>query len=57
MSFSHCGTDPNVQADQIDVLEKEKYFKEEQFDYIQQALRTICLRCKLSQQVSYGCSS
>ncbi|KAH8918355.1 dynein light intermediate chain [Atractiella rhizophila] len=32
-----------TKADQIDVLEKEKDFKEEQFDYIQQALRTVCL--------------
>lgn len=35
-----------VQADLVDSLEREKYFKEEQFDYIQQTLRTICLRCE-----------
>lgn len=33
-----------TKADQIDQLEKEKDFKEEQFDFIQQVLRSICLR-------------
>lgn len=33
-----------TKADQIDQLEKEKDFKEEQFDFIQQVLRSVCLR-------------
>ncbi|GAA5846235.1 hypothetical protein JCM3766R1_000760 [Sporobolomyces carnicolor] len=33
-----------TKADSIDVLEREREFSEEQFDYIQQTLRTICLR-------------
>lgn len=33
-------------ADHINVLERDATFTEEQFDYIQQALRTICLRCR-----------
>jgi dynein light intermediate chain 1 len=33
-----------VQSDLIDGLERDKDFKEEQIDYIQQALRTICLQ-------------
>ncbi|MBW0528010.1 hypothetical protein O181_067725 [Austropuccinia psidii MF-1] len=33
-----------TKSDQIDQLEKEKDFKEEQFDFIQQVLRSICLR-------------
>jgi dynein light intermediate chain 1 len=33
-----------TKADEIDELEKEKDFKEEQFDFIQQVLRSICLR-------------
>ena len=40
-------TDYLAQADQINVLEREKDYKEEQFDYIQQALRTIALKCEL----------
>ncbi|POW22740.1 hypothetical protein PSHT_00894 [Puccinia striiformis] len=34
--------------DQIDHLEKDKDFKEEQFDFIQQVLRSICLRFETS---------
>ncbi|PLW26877.1 hypothetical protein PCANC_23131 [Puccinia coronata f. sp. avenae] len=33
-----------TKSDEIDQLEKEKDFKEEQFDFIQQVLRSICLR-------------
>ncbi|GAA5910638.1 uncharacterized protein JCM6883_003238 [Sporobolomyces salmoneus] len=33
-----------TKADQINTLEREREFTEEQFDYIQQTLRTICLR-------------
>lgn len=33
------------QADQMNTLEREREFSEEQFDYIQQTLRTIALRC------------
>ncbi|KAH9464247.1 hypothetical protein MJO28_002108 [Puccinia striiformis f. sp. tritici] len=33
-----------TKSDQIDHLEKDKDFKEEQFDFIQQVLRSICLR-------------
>ncbi|WAR55828.1 hypothetical protein PtB15_6B571 [Puccinia triticina] len=33
-----------TKSDEIDELEKEKDFKEEQFDFIQQVLRSICLR-------------
>lgn len=43
----------SLQADQINSLEKEKDFKEEQFDYIQQTLRTIALRCEFVSMTSY----
>ncbi|GAA6022167.1 hypothetical protein JCM11491_005113 [Sporobolomyces phaffii] len=33
-----------TKADHINVLEREREFTEEQFDYIQQTLRTVCLR-------------
>ncbi|KAJ1022459.1 hypothetical protein NDA16_003448 [Ustilago loliicola] len=33
-----------TKADAISRLERDKEFKEEQFDYIQQVLRTICMR-------------
>ncbi|GAA5923820.1 uncharacterized protein JCM15063_003777 [Sporobolomyces koalae] len=33
-----------TKADRINVLEREREFTEEQFDYIQQTLRTVCLR-------------
>ncbi|GAA5882815.1 hypothetical protein JCM16303_002472 [Sporobolomyces ruberrimus] len=33
-----------TKADQINMLEREREFTEEQFDYVQQTLRTICLR-------------
>ncbi|GAA5907009.1 hypothetical protein JCM5296_003912 [Sporobolomyces johnsonii] len=33
-----------TKADQMNSLEREREFTEEQFDYIQQTLRTICLR-------------
>lgn len=35
-----------TKADTIVQLERERNFKEEQFDYIQQVLRTICLKCE-----------
>lgn len=34
-----------TQTDQMNTLEREKDFKEEQFDYVQQTLRTIALKC------------
>lgn len=40
------------QADHINLLERERDFKEEQFDYIQQALRTIALKCELARRTS-----
>lgn len=35
-----------TKADTIPTLERQRNFKEEQIDYIQQVLRTICLKCK-----------
>lgn len=35
-----------IQADQINVLERDKDYREDQIDYIQQALRTIALKCE-----------
>lgn len=35
-----------TKADTIGQLEKERNFKEEKFDYVQQVLRTICLKCE-----------
>lgn len=35
-----------TKADTIQQLERQRNFKEEQFDYIQQVLRTICLKCE-----------
>jgi dynein light intermediate chain 1 len=35
-----------TKSDRITQLEKERNFKEEQFDYIQQVLRTVCLKCE-----------
>ena len=35
-----------TKADTINRLEVEKNFKEEQFDYVQQVLRVICLKCE-----------
>lgn len=35
-----------VQADQINTLEREQDYVEEQFDYIQQTLRTVALQCR-----------
>lgn len=35
-----------TKADTIPRLERDRDFKEEQFDYIQQVLRTVCLKCK-----------
>jgi dynein light intermediate chain 1 len=40
-----------LQADHINLLERERDFKEEQFDYIQQALRTIALKCELTRRI------
>lgn len=34
-----------TQADQMNMLERDREFTEEQFDYIQQLLRTVALRC------------
>ncbi|GAA5975091.1 hypothetical protein JCM11641_000029 [Rhodosporidiobolus odoratus] len=34
-----------TKADQINTLEREREFTEEQFDYIQQTLRVVALRC------------
>lgn len=34
-----------MQADQINSLERDKDFKEEQFDYVQQTLRAVALKC------------
>lgn len=39
-----------TKADTIAQLERERNFKEEQFDYIQQVLRTICLKCEFNRQ-------
>lgn len=36
----------SLQADQIDTLEKEKAWKEEEFDFVLQSLRTILLKRK-----------
>lgn len=47
-----------TKSDQINSLERDKDFKEEQFDYVQQTLRTIALRCKFcssAQMYSYCC--
>ena len=33
-------------TDVMSQLEKESDFGEEKFDYVQQVLRTICLKCK-----------
>jgi dynein light intermediate chain 1 len=35
-----------LQSDHINSLEREQDYQEETFDYIQQSLRTICLKCK-----------
>lgn len=36
------------QADHMNSLEREREFTEEQFDFIQQTLRTVALRCVFS---------
>lgn len=36
-----------TKADTMGKLETERQFKEEQFDYVQQVLRVICLKCEL----------
>jgi dynein light intermediate chain 1 len=41
-SSAHCFG----KSDVIDSLEKERLVTEEQIDYIQQTLRTVCLHCK-----------
>jgi dynein light intermediate chain 1 len=35
-----------TKADTIGQLERDRNFKEEKFDYVQQVLRTICLKCE-----------
>jgi dynein light intermediate chain 1 len=35
-----------TKADTISQLERDRNFKEEKFDYVQQVLRTICLKCE-----------
>lgn len=42
------------QADQMNMLERDREFTEEQFDYIQQLLRTIALRCGCCSDPTYG---
>lgn len=37
-----------TKADTIPQLERDRNFKEETFDYIQQVLRTICLKCEFA---------
>jgi hypothetical protein len=34
----------------MNILEKEHDYKEDQFDFIQQTLRTICSYCKFNQE-------
>lgn len=34
-----------TKADMMGKLEVERQFKEEQFDYVQQVLRVVCLKC------------
>lgn len=38
----------NSQADQMSMLERDREFSEDLFDYVQQLIRTVALRCKLS---------
>ena len=45
--------DVHTQSDLIDTVEKEMEMSEEQTDFIQQTLRTICLRCKPFYHVIY----
>lgn len=38
-----------TKADTIPQLERDRNFKEETFDYVQQVLRTICLKCEFQE--------
>lgn len=40
------GPRSDAQTDLLDQLEKDRRYSEETFDFIQQVLRTICLRCE-----------
>lgn len=43
------------QADQMNMLERDREFSEDLFDYVQQLIRTVALRCKLSRHSSGIC--